>query len=142
MEEYKSNRIRSGMSKGLIIFLSIMLGSSLGMLVPIILVPVELPLKIIGYILCGTFGSVSLVVLVDHLFDYVFVKDDYICKVILFYRKKEKIKNITKIRHEEGFYTIYVKGGKFTTLSDRDPATTKMLFQFEKHGVDLTRVEK
>ena len=119
-----------------------MLGVSIGVLVMVILLPSELALKIIGYILCGFFGLVALIVLIDHLFDYVYIENEEITKVIVITKKSEKIRDINKIKHIEGYYEIYVKNRKFTTLSDRDPATTKMLFQFEKMGVDIRNIEK
>ena len=136
------NKIRSGVSKPLIIFLSVMIVVCSGIAVMVSLLPSELHMRIIGWALCGFFGIVALVILIDHLFDYVYVEKDSITKVLVFTKKSAKIREITKIRHIEGYYEIFINRKKFTTLSDRDPATTKMFFQFEKMGVDIGNIEK
>ena len=137
-----ANKIRSGVSKPLIIFLVVMIALCLAFIPAIIFLPSTPILQIIGYVLCGLFAVIGLIVLIDHLFDYVYVYGDTITKVIIFSKKSAKIKDISKIVHTEGYYDIFVNAKKFTSLSDRDPATTKMFFQFEKFGIDIGNITK
>ena len=90
------NKIRSGVSKPLIIFLSVMIAVCSGIAVMVSLLPSELYMRIIGWVLCGFFGIVALVILIDHLFDYVYVEKDSITKVLVFTKKSAKIRDITK----------------------------------------------
>ena len=140
--EYKSNEIKTTNSKGLIIFVSIVLALSIGGIVAFIFLDENPILKGFFIIIFAVFAVLAFIVLYDQLFDYVLIKDDYIVSKILLKKKKTKIKNVTKIILSKGSYDIYVKEEKFCTLSRYDKSTPMMINQFEKHGFDLTKIIK
>ena len=140
--EYKSNEIKTTNSKGLIIFVSIVLALSIGGIVAFIFLDENPILKGFFIIIFAVFAVLAFIVLYDQLFDYVLIKDDYIVSKFLLKKKKTKIKNVTKIILSKGSYDIYVKEEKFCTLSRYDKSTPMMINQFEKHGFDLTKIIK
>ena len=136
-----ANAIRTTRSKGLIIFLSVMLFTTIAFIVLIALIEKASAFAILGYIMCGAFNLIALFLLISALTDFVEVKGDIITTQTLFVRKKAQISSIQKIVHEKNFYVIYIKDKVFTSLNDRDPETQKMLFQIEKQGVNLGKIE-
>lgn len=118
-----------------------MIALAAGFIVVIAFVEKTSALAIIGYILCGAVILISLFVLVTNVFDFVKVKDGYIIKQTLFVKKKAKISRISKIKKDQNFYVIYINGAKFVSLNDRDPETAKMLFQFEREGINIGKIE-
>ena len=137
-----SNRIRSGFSKGLLIFLIIILVSTGGFLVPLILLDVGTAFRVIGFIFCGGFFLFASFLLIDTLFHYTVVQGDEIINVVLFSKKRAKMSDITRIEHGPGFYQIYVKDRKFCALNSDDGQTAAMLHQIERHGFDLGKITK
>lgn len=136
-----ANSIRTSRSKGLIIFLSVMLLTTIIFIVLIALIEKASAFAILGYIMCGIFNLIALFLLISALTDFVEVKGDTIVTQTLFVRKKVHVSKISKIVHEKNFYVIYVKDKVFTSLNDRDTETSKMLFQLEKQGVNLGKIE-
>lgn len=118
-----------------------MLVSTSGFIIATIFVIDEMGFAIFSYIFCGIFFALALFLLIDTLTNYVVVENDVIIKHAFLSKKKAKIKEITKIIHGDNAYVIYVNKRKFTTLNDRDPQTDKMLYQFEKNGIDLGKIE-
>ena len=136
-----ANAIRTSRSKGLIIFLSVMLFTTIIFIVLIALIEKASAFAILGYIMCGVFNIIALFLLISALTDFVEVKGDIITTQPLFVRKKAHVSSIQKIIHEKNFYVIYIKDKVFTSLNDRDPETQKMLFQIEKQGINLGKIE-
>ena len=136
-----ANAIRTTRSKGLIIFLSVMLFITAAFIVLIAFIEKASAFAILGYIMCGIFNVIALFLLISALTDFVEVKGDLIVTQTLFVRKKALVSNISKIVHDKNFYVIYIKDKAFTSLNDRDPVTQKMLFQFEKQGINLGKIE-
>ena len=136
-----SNAIRTSRSKGLIIFLSVMLLTTIIFIVLIAIFEKASAFGILGYIMCGIFNLIALFLLISATTDFVEVKGDTITPQTLFVRKKAHVSTISKIVHEKNFYVIYVKDKVFTSLNDRDIETSKMLFQLEKQGVNLGKIE-
>ena len=136
-----ANSIRTSRSKGLIIFLSVMLFTTIVFIVLIALIEKASAFAILGYIMCGIFNLIALFLLISALTDFVEVKCDMITTQTMFVRKKAHVSKISKIVHEKNFYVIYVKDKVFTSLNDRDSETSKMLFQLEKQGVNLGKIE-
>ena len=136
-----ANAIRTTRSKGLIIFLSVMLFTTIAFIVLIALIEKASAFAILGYIMCGAFNLIALFLLISALTDFVEVKGDIITTQTLFVRKKAQISSNQKIVHEKNFYVIYIKDKAFTSLNDSDPETQKMLFQIEKQGVNLGKIE-
>lgn len=136
-----ANPIRTSRSKGLIIFLSVMLLTTIIFIVLIALIEKASAFAILGYIMCGIFNLIALFLLISALTDFVEVKGDTIVTQTMFVRKKAHVSKISKIVHEKNFYVIYVKDKVFTSLNDRDTETSKMLFQLEKQGVNLGKIE-
>ena len=96
---------------------------------------------ILGYVMCGAFNLIALFLLISAVFDFVELDGDVLTTQTMFVRKKAKVSSITKIVHDKNFYVIYVKDKVFTNLNDRDPETQKMLFQFEKQGINLGKLQ-
>lgn len=136
-----ANTIRTTRSKGLIIFLSVMFVVTAAFIVLIAIFEKGSAFGILGYIMCGIFNIISLFLLISALTDFVEVKGNNITTQTLFVRKKAQVSAISKIVHDKNFYIIYIKDKVFTSLNDRDPETQKMLFQFEKQGINLGKIE-
>ena len=136
-----ANSIRTSRSRGLIIFLSVMLFTTIIFIVLIALIEKASAFAILGYIMCGIFNLIALFLLISALTDFVEIKGDMITTQTMFVRKKAHVSKISKIVHEKNFYVIYVKDKVFTSLNDRDSETSKMLFQLEKQGVNLGKIE-
>ena len=141
MSEVYSNRIKSSFSKGLLIFFLVMWILTLAFFILTFFLKDELAFQIISFIFCGGFNLLAAFLLIDTLTNYVVVEGDKIEKHSFMYKKVEKISSITKVIHDQNFFTVYVKKKKFVSLNDRDPQTAKMLFQFEKHGIDIGKIE-
>ena len=139
--EVSSNRIRSSFSKGLLIFfISMWFLTALFIVLTIFLIK-EKGFAIFSYIFCGVFHAIAIFLIVDTLTNYVVVEGDTITKHMFLSKKIASIKNITKIEHKENFYVLYVNRRKFVALNDRDPQTNKMLFQFERNGFNIGKIE-
>lgn len=136
-----ANTIRTSRSKGLIIFLSVMFLTTAAFIVLIAIFEKGSAFGILGYIMCGIFNLISLFLLLSAITDFVEVKGNNITTQTLFVRKKAQVSHISKIVHDKNFYVIYIKDKVFTSLNDRDPETQKMLFQFEKQGINLGKIE-
>ena len=136
-----ANKIRSSRSKGLIIFLLIMIVTTASFIVLIAFIEKASAFAILGYIMCGAFFLVAFFLLISAVFDYVEVNGEEITTQTWFIKKKTKITSISKIVHEKNFYVLYVGDKVFTNLNDRDPETQKMLFRFEKFGIDLGKLK-
>ena len=136
-----ANAIRTKRSKSLIIFLSVMLLTTIIFIVLIAILEKTSGLAILGYIMCGAFNLIALFLLISALTDFVEVNGEMIITQTLFVRKKAKIVSISKITHEKNFYVIYINDKPFTSLNDRDPETSKMLFRFEKMGINIGKIE-
>ena len=141
MAEVFSNRIRSSFSKGLLAFFLVIWVLTITFFVLTFFFIDELAFKIVSFIFCGGFNLLATYLIIDTLTNYVVVEGDKIIKHSFLYRKVEKITSITKVIHDQNFFTVYVNKKKFVSLNDRDPQTTKMLFQFEKNGIDIGKIE-
>ena len=136
-----ANKIRSSYSKKFLAFLISMFVLTAGFIVLIALVEKTSGLAIVGYIMCGAFNIISIILIINTVFDYVEVDGEKIIKVVAFVKKEQLIKKITKIEHKDNFYLIYISEKLFTSLNDRDPETAKMLFHFEKCGIDISHIQ-
>ncbi len=142
MPKIVTNTIKTKRSKGLVAFSAIMLLTSLGFFITFIIVDENVIVKAVILIMTGLFTFVSAAVLFDQLFDYVMIKDDKIISRFFFQKKVANIKDITSIRATKDAYEVLVKERKFCTLSLYTPETQKMFFQFEKFGVDISKIKK
>lgn len=144
MEQFvRSNRIRTGYSKGLLIFLGIIMATTAGFFVPLVIIEeFGLGFRILGFIFCGSFFLFALFLFLDTLFHYVYVEKDEIVNVIFFVKKKAKISEITRIESGEGYYQVYVSGHPFCALNSQEKETTSILYQFERHGFNLGSIVK
>ena len=137
-----SNRIRSGFSKGLFVFLVVILVSTGGLIWPLWLLDMGIGFQVIGTIFLVPFFLFSLYLILDALFHYEVVEGDEIKEIRFFSKKVAKMKDISGIDAPPGYYVIYVKEKKFCTLNAQDAATSAMLFQFSKNGFDLSKIRK
>ena len=142
MKKVSSNRIRSSFSVGLLICLIIMLVLTAGFIVATVFLIDELGFAIFSYIFCGVFHAIALFLLVDTLTNYVVLEGDEIIKYSFLAKKRAKIRTITKIVHDGNFYIIYTNNKKFVSLNDRDPQTDKMMYQFERWGIPIGKIEE
>lgn len=138
----QSNRIKTTFSKPLLIFLLIIFISTLGFGIALIVLDFTPAFKVLGLLFCISFFILSGIMLVDAVFHYEVVEGDEIREVILFYKKSAKIQDITHIDSSPGYFTVYVNKDKFCTLNANDPSTSKMLYQFERHGFDMKNIRK
>ena len=138
--DYRSNKLKSSKSKGVIIFTGVTLALSIGGIVGFIFLNENPVLKGFMIIMFAVFAVVAFIILYDQLFDYVMIKDDYIVYRLFLVKKATKIKNISKIILEKGSYDLYVKNKKFFTISKYDKVTPAMMNQIEKHGFDLSKI--
>lgn len=136
-----SNPIKSSFSKGLLVFLIVMWALTLGFGVLTYFLIKDQAFAVFSYIFCGVFHVIAIIVIIDTLTSYVIVEGNKITKHVFLSKRVVKIKKITKIIHVNGAYVIYVDQRKFVTLNDRDPQTSKMLFQFERNGIDIGKIE-
>ena len=139
---YQSNEIKTTKSKGVILFTGITLLLSALAIVAFALLNENPILKGFFIIILSVFAICAFIVLYDQLFDYVKVKDDLLISKQFFRKKAIKIASIKKIVLEKGSYDIYTKNKKFCTISKYDKSTSAMLNQFEKHGFNLSKIEK
>ena len=142
MPNIVTNTIKTKASRGLIIFSSIMLLTSLAFFIAFIIINENVIVKAVILIMTGLFSIVSALVLFDQLFDYVLLKDGKIISRFFFSKKVANISDITSIRATKDTYEVLVKERKFCTLSLYAPETQKMFFQFEKYGVDISKIKK
>ena len=138
--DYRSNKLKSSKSKGVIIFTGVTLALSIGGIIGFIFLNENPVLKGFMIIMFAVFAVVAFIILYDQLFDYVMIKDDYIVYRLFLVKNATKIKNISKIILEKGSYDLYVKDKKFCTISKYDKVTPAMMNQIEKHGFDLSKI--
>ena len=92
-----SNRIRSGFSKGLFIFLVVILVSTGGLIWPLWLLDMGIGFQVIGTIFLVPFFFFSLYLILDALFHYEVVEGDEIKEIRFFSKKVAKMKDISGI---------------------------------------------
>lgn len=141
MDNGISNEIRTTYSKSYLIYLSIMMGLSLIFFLLFWSFGEIDVITVLIYVICSIIFLVSLFLTVDTLLSYVSVKGDEITRKVFFKSTTKKMKEITSITRSEGNYNIYIKGKRFCSFSDRDETSCKILYQLEKHGVDISKIE-
>lgn len=125
------------------IFLIVILVLTLGFIIPLAIIEEFGTLfRVIGFVFCGFFFLFAAFLLVDLLFHYEVIEGDELSEVILFKKKTVKIKEITRIESEEGYYHIYVGKKRFCTLNAYEKETSEMLYQFERHGFNMASIVK
>ena len=81
----------------------------------------------------------AIALLIGELFDYAYIKDDYLYMVYVFKRSKIKISDIGKIKHENNIYTVFDKNNnKIGTINAIAPGNDQIIIYLDKHGARLT----
>lgn len=141
MDNGISNEIRTTYSKGYVTYLGIMMGLSFLFFTLFLFLGDIDVMTVLIYVVCGSFFLVASFLMADALLSYVSVKGDEITRRIFFKTNTKKMKDITSITRSEGNYNIYINGKRFCSFSDRNETSNKILYQLEKHGVDISKIE-
>lgn len=131
-----SNRIQTSRSKALIVFMLIIFLICLAFMVvlPFLYERVGTIMTVLGYMLSAPFAVISLVILLDSVFNYDRIEGEEISHRFFFKVKRARVKDITFVKDDDkkGFYDIYVGNERFTSLNKGDPSTEKMLYAIER----------
>ena len=128
------SKIRTLPIKGLLIFLPIVIISSIGMVLLFALTKQNLLMSILVYIFCGAFAGLGLALLLDQLFHYTMIDDDVLINQIIFVRKKIKVEQITKIILKDEMYLIFVGKKQFAVISTRVRGGNEIILALERQG--------
>lgn len=138
----QSNTIRTSIPVSLAIFLAVIMALCGGFFVAMLLIDFSVPFKVIGYIFTVGFFLFAGAMLLDLLFHFQVVEGEYLHNRIFFTHRKIKMKDIDRITRSPTHYTVFTKGKPFCSLNVSDPSTDKMLYQFERHGFNLGKIQK
>ena len=134
----KQQRLRTYPIKSLTIFLSICFVVSVAMIILFIFLKNEMMLiRVLIWIFCGLFAGASLIVLINQLFFYVSVDENYFYKHFIFGKERIPLNKIDKIVNREGFYDIYVRGSKFTSFASDTNQSRLIIMFLEEHKVKI-----
>jgi hypothetical protein len=128
------SKIRTLPIKGLLIFLPIVIISSIGMILLFAFTKQNLLMSILVYIFCGAFAALGLALLLDQLFHYTMIDDDVLINQIIFVRKKIKVEQITKIILKDEMYLIFVGKKQFAVISTRVRGGNEIILALERQG--------
>lgn len=131
--------LRTCRSKGVIIFSSIVLALSIGLILLFALTPQDKPIAIVVFVFCGIFSLAALILLLTQLLNYAEVNGDYFISNILFVKRKIKISKIGQIKNVKEVYFVFDKAGKkFATFNSFDPMSGQIIHYLEKRGVKVS----
>lgn len=134
----KENSLRTYPIKSLCIFLGIAFVVSLAMVILMVFLHDELwVIRIAVWIVCGLFVLASATVLIQQLFFYVEVNDDYFIKHFVFGKHEIAYKKIEKIVNRDGFYDIYVAGRKISSFAANTKESQQIIVFLEKKGLKI-----
>ena len=134
----KNGRIRTYPIKSLTIFLIVCFVVSVGMIVLFAMPFMQNELwviKILVWVFCGLFAVASGIVLVNQTMFYISVDSEYFCKYIFLFKKKIKLKDIQRIKNQEGFYVVYHENKKFATFASNTKESQEIIVFLERNGV-------
>ena len=136
----KNGRIRTYPIKSLTIFLAICFVVSVGMIVLFLMPFMQneiLIIRILVWVFCGLFAIASLIVLCNQLFFFVEVNSEYFIKHIFFIKKKIKLKDIRRIKNNDGFYEVYQENRKVAVFASNTKESQEIIVFLERNGVKV-----
>lgn len=135
----KKNEIRTYPSKGLIIFLSVVIVVSLLMSVANYFLVDVLALKIVLWIFFAIFFLLSLVVLLNEAIIYLSFNEDnkelVIHKFII--KKKIPLKDISRIDNNNGFYVFLKEDQEIYRVGTQVNGVNTLIVKLEKCGIKI-----
>ena len=134
-----NQEIRTYPSKGLIIFLSVVIFVSLAMSVVNYFVVDNLALKITLWVFFAIFFILSLVVLLNEAINYVSFNEESgaltIHKFII--KKKIQLTEISRIDNIEGFYIFYKDDQEIYRLGTQVKGVNTLIVKLERCGIKI-----
>ena len=131
--------IRTYPSKGLIIFLSVVILLSLATCVGVYFLVDTLALKIVIWIFCAIFFVLSIIVLINEAILYLSVSknEDYLVLHKFLRNKKIKFNELSNVENHDGYY-VFLKGEKEiyrigTSVNGINP----LIVELERRGIKI-----
>lgn len=140
MAKDKKEFVRTYPVKGLVIFLSIVIGVSAAFAVAnFFLLKDMLAFQIIIWILCAFFIVVSLIVLLKEALTYLYFDDENKVVVIheVFSHKKIPLDNLKCIENKDGFYIFYQGKKEVYRIGTERLGADKLMVVLEKNGANI-----
>ena len=137
----KANKdiIRTYPSRGLIIFLSVVIIMSLGTSVGVYFLVDTLALKIVIWIFCAIFFVLSIIVLINEAILYLSVSKNEDCLVLHKFLRNKKIKfnELTSVENKEGYY-VFLHGEKeIHRIGTSVNGISPLMVELERRGIKI-----
>lgn len=135
----KKGYLSTKISKGPLIFTLIGLLSSAIVITLIAIFGKGQALAITAIVFFSIILIAAIALLIGELFDYAYIKDDFLYMIYIFKRNKIKISDIGKIKHEKDIYIVFDKdNNKIGTINALAPGNDQIIIYLDQHGVRLT----
>lgn len=135
----KKGYLSTKISKGPLIFTLIGLLSSAIVITLIAIFGKGQALAITAIVFFSIILIAAIALLIGELFDYAYIKDDFLYMIYIFKRSKIKISDIGKIKHEKDIYIVFDKdNNKIGTINALAPGNDQIIIYLDQHGVRLT----
>ena len=137
----KANKdiIRTYPSRGLIIFLSVVIIMSLGTSIGVYFLVDTLALKIVIWIFCAIFFVLSIIVLINEAILYLSVSKNEDCLVLHKFLRNKKIKfsELTSVENKEGYY-VFLHGEKeIHRIGTSVNGISPLMVELERRGIKI-----
>ena len=137
----KANKdiIRTYPSRGLIIFLSVVIIMSLGTSIGVYFLVDALALKIVIWIFCAIFFVLSIIVLINEAILYLSVSKNEDCLVLHKFLRNRKIKfsELTSVENKEGYY-VFLHGEKeIHRIGTSVNGISPLMVELERRGIKI-----
>ena len=137
----KANKdiIRTYPSRGLIIFLSVVIIMSLGTSIGVYFLVDALALKIVIWIFCAIFFVLSIIVLINEAILYLSVSKNEDCLVLHKFLRNKKIKfsELTSVENKEGYY-VFLHGEKeIHRIGTSVNGISPLMVELERRGIKI-----
>ena len=135
----KKGYLSTKISKGPLIFTLIGLLSSAIVITLIAIFGKGQALAITAIVFFSIILIAAIALLIGELFDYAYIKDDFLYMIYIFKRSKIKISDIGKIKYEKDIYIVFDKdNNKIGTINALAPGNDQIIIYLDQHGVRLT----
>lgn len=135
----KKGYLSTKISKGPLIFTLIGLLSSAIVITLIAIFGKGQALAITAIVFFSIILIAAIALLIGELFDYAYIKDDFLYMIYIFKRRKIKISDIGKIKYEKDIYIVFDKdNNKIGTINALAPGNDQIIIYLDQHGVRLT----
>lgn len=137
----KANKdiIRTYPSRGLIIFLSVVIIMSFGTSIGVYFLVDTLALKIVIWIFCAIFFVLSIIVLINEAILYLSVSKNEDCLVLHKFLRNKKIKfsELTSVENKEGYY-VFLHGEKeIHRIGTSVNGISPLMVELERRGIKI-----